>query len=345
MAQKRTRCVHLDQLKSFNLFTAFGEDGKMKALRPNLQDLETDEDEDENIEDIKAKLSGRNKGKAKVKTAQKRKQNKYEDSDDDDEDDKVIDVTTSPTRNSNGNGVNDDSPSPPPPPEFDDKMVAEIRRNNKQAAKTLHNLDNKLRSYKMSKALAAMDNVSPVIASPSELIDLDAPITRETITVKVRSRKGLIRYENYPMNQTFEKIFTELGMSEGVERRRVRITRKGEDILQEDTPNSVSLHVADILDYVIVDGVTPALPWFSSTLTEEDYVRVTLRTREKNCKTITKKLAKIETFEEVFQAFAEVHEKPVHQLQFSFDGDDVSPTATPQDLDMSEENVIDVVVL
>eukprot|EP00057_Strongylocentrotus_purpuratus_P029736 XP_011684210.1 PREDICTED: NFATC2-interacting protein [Strongylocentrotus purpuratus] len=343
MAHKRPMSVHVDELKSFNLFSAFGADGRLKVPRPTAQDLESDEEED--LEDLKAKLSGPSKGKGKAKTAQKKKQKKKKYDDSDDDDDEVVDLLASPPRKAYENLVNGDSPSPPPPPEFDDQMVAEIRRKNRGAAQTIHNLESRMRSYQMSKAIAAMDNVSPVKNSPSEFIDLNAAIARETITIKVRSRKGLLRFEDYPMNQTFEKIFTELGVSEGVEGRRVRITRKGDNLLHEDTPSSINLHIADILDYVIVDGVTPAIVWYSTTLTEEDYVRVTLRTREKNCKTITKKLAKMETFETVFQAFSELHNKPIHQLHFSFDGDDVAPTATPQDLDMSEENVIDVIIL
>ena len=62
-----------------------------------------------------------------------------------------------------------------------------------------------MRSYQMSKAIAAMDNVSPVKNSPSEFIDLNAAIARETITIKVRSRKGLLRFEDYPMVRFFFK--------------------------------------------------------------------------------------------------------------------------------------------
>ena len=41
MAHKRPMSVHVDELKSFNLFSAFGADGRLKVPRPTAQDLES----------------------------------------------------------------------------------------------------------------------------------------------------------------------------------------------------------------------------------------------------------------------------------------------------------------
>ena len=52
-----------------------------------------------------------------------------------------------------------------------------------------------------------------------------------------------------------------------------------------------------------------------------------------------------DTLSKVMTAFAAVLEVPVSQLQFTFDGDPVSPDKTPNDLDMDNDDIIDARLL
>ena len=47
----------------------------------------------------------------------------------------------------------------------------------------------------------------------------------------------------------------------------------------------------------------------------------------------------------VMTAFAAALEVPVSQLQFTFDGESVSPDQTPSDLDMEHDDIIDARLL
>lgn len=56
-------------------------------------------------------------------------------------------------------------------------------------------------------------------------------------------------------------------------------------------------------------------------------------------------MSQTDTLGKVMTAFAAVLEVPVGQLQFTFDGDPVSPEQTPSDLDMDHDDIIDARLL
>lgn len=47
-------------------------------------------------------------------------------------------------------------------------------------------------------------------------------------------------------------------------------------------------------------------------------------------------------FERLFKMYAERNKVEVKKLVFSFDGDKISPTATPDSLEMEENDIIEV---
>lgn len=56
-------------------------------------------------------------------------------------------------------------------------------------------------------------------------------------------------------------------------------------------------------------------------------------------------LSQADALRKLMTAFAAVLEVPVSQLQFTFDGDPVSPDQTPNDLDMDNDDIIDARLL
>ncbi|XP_071502068.1 NFATC2-interacting protein-like [Diadema antillarum] len=342
MAQKR-RKADLSNVPTCNLFSAFTDDGVLKARTFNIDSLDSDEEED--IEELKARIQNTSQSHitsskdGKMSRAKKRRN--YSNNDDDDDDDDVVTILSPSTGAENPTTTrNRDSPSPPPPTQLDDMTVMRIQQNSRRAVQVFRNLESQVSNYHVTKAISEMEGImSPVMTSPTELVeDAHTPGPRETITVKVRTRVGLTRYEKYPMDQSFGAIFEDLARLSSVEKKCIRVTRKGEDVSETDTPRNISLHVADILDYVVVDGQAAAISY--SLLDEEDFVMIRIRTREKNSG-VTKRIAKMEPIGRVLEEFAASQKTTINSFRFMFDGEVITPDSTPQDLDMSEENVID----
>ena len=64
-----------------------------------------------------------------------------------------------------------------------------------------------------------------------------------------------------------------------------------------------------------------------------------------DCNTLFPPCLQTDALGKVMTAFAAALEVPVSQLQFTFDGDRVSPDHTPTDLDMDHDDIIDARLL
>ncbi|KAL9981634.1 hypothetical protein ACROYT_G010366 [Oculina patagonica] len=230
------------------------------------------------------------------------------------------------------------SPSPPPPcPELSTATL--IRIHQRQAKnKKLRELDNVLDNLKKSA-----DNTwsSPDSLRPHSVINLDdsyglpSPSERN-ITVKVRTRSGIKRF-NMKAAEPFGQIISALARQEGVTEDKIMLSLSDINILGYDTPISIHLSVADIIECVVVD--TPVVDKMEED--EENKIEIKVQGNDADSKK-TFKVLKTDPLEKLMTAYCEFRKLPRSRLKFSFDGEVLKGGETPDQLDMEDEDVIDV---
>jgi len=229
------------------------------------------------------------------------------------------------------------SPSPPPCPELSRATL--IRINQRQANnKKLRELDNVLDALKKSA-----DNSwsSPDRVLQGSVINLDdsyglpSPSERN-IVVKVRTRSGMRRFTMKAV-ESFGKIISQLAAEEGVTEDKIMLSLSDTNILGYDTPSSIHLSVADIIECVVVDAPVAD----KEEENEENTIEVKFQGNDPDSKK-TFKASKTDPLEKLMAAYCEFRKLPRSRLKFSFDGDELKGGETPEQLDMENEDVIDV---
>ncbi|CAH1231425.1 NFATC2IP [Branchiostoma lanceolatum] len=135
-----------------------------------------------------------------------------------------------------------------------------------------------------------------------------------------------------------EKILRSMSEREGAPIDRVLLVLRDYTIQQADTPQSIGLHIADIIDCSISNA---------SMAVEEEEVASTegkheLKIQGKERRTEkTFSVDKSEELLRIMQEYAAFRELPLNRLVFKFDGDVISPNDTPEDLDMEGGETID----
>ncbi|CAH1231428.1 NFATC2IP [Branchiostoma lanceolatum] len=235
------------------------------------------------------------------------------------------------------------SPPPPPPMSFDSLLndVGRLRatKARKGTEKILRGVDAALKVVRRTDEPAGLSSPSTISLDCSGLASPSTPVDRE-ITVKVRSRSsgaGVHRI-NMRMSEKFEKIFRSMSEREGAPIDRVLLVLRDYTIQQADTPQSIGLHIADIIDCSISNA---------SMAVEEEEVASTegkheLKIQGKERRTEkTFSVDKSEELLRIMQEYAAFRELPLNRLVFKFDGDVISPNDTPEDLDMEGGETID----
>ncbi|XP_033628344.1 NFATC2-interacting protein-like isoform X1 [Asterias rubens] len=330
--QKRHITLPMAEIKPCNIYSS----AAYSIVRPSLDDLQ---DSDE--EDCSYNTQHNKKKKRPTRRNKKPSRGVYFDSDDDDfrcNGERTPSKKTSST-------VSLDSPcSPPPPPDLGSPMQRPLA-HDKVTSHLLRKINVTLTNVRcVQNEFSSDDAFSPLSRTPRgslSVIDIDAPQpprTRNSITVKVRSKFGLHRYQ-LAMTESFSTIITEIAELEGASRDCVKLTRVGHDkeITEFDTPQSINLHIADIIDCLIVDP--PSLPG------SQDTVEVTLQGMEKNS-SMTTITSRTDPLERIMAEYSTFCGHPVAKLRFSFDGETIKPSDTPELLDFEEDtNMIDVHIL
>ncbi|XP_078598702.1 NFATC2-interacting protein-like isoform X1 [Branchiostoma floridae x Branchiostoma japonicum] len=236
------------------------------------------------------------------------------------------------------------SPSPPPPPSFDTLLhdVGRLRatKARKGTEKVLRGVDAALQTVRRTAEPAGLSSPSSFSLDSSGLASPVTPVDRE-ITVKVRSRSsgaGVHRI-NMRMSERFEKLFQCMSEREGAPTDRVLLVLRDYTIQQTDTPQSIGLHIADIIDCSISNASMAVEEEEEETSTEG---KLELKIQGKERKT-EKSFAvdKSEKLQRIMQEYADFRQLPLSRLHFKFDGESVSPDDTPEDLDMEGGETID----
>lgn len=230
--------------------------------------------------------------------------------------------------------------SPSPPPCSTLSAAALSRLNQRQAGN--RELDNVLANLKRSTASSWS---SPDTHRPPSVISVDSlddsyglPSPSErNVVVKVRTRSGIRRF-TMKAAEPFGKIISQLAEQEGVTEDKIMLSLKDINIVGYDTPVSVKLSVADIIECVVVKT-----PLMTDSIEEEEANKINIKVQGNDADSKkTFQVLKTEPLEKLMKAYCEFRRLKRSKLKFVFDGDELSGSETPVDLDMEDEDVIDV---
>jgi len=230
------------------------------------------------------------------------------------------------------------SPSPPPPcPELSTATLIKINQRQANNRKR-RELDNVLDALKKSA-----DNSwsSPDSVLQGSVINLDdsyglpSPSERNVV-VKVRTRSGIRRF-TMKAAESFGKIISQLAAQEGVTEDKIMLSLSDINILGYDTPISIHLSVADIIECLVLDAPVAD----REEEDEENTIEIKVQGNDPDSKK-TFKVTKTDPLEKLMAAYCEFRNLPRSRLKFLFDGDELKGGETPEQLDMENEDVIDV---
>ncbi|XP_038074758.1 NFATC2-interacting protein-like [Patiria miniata] len=321
-----------------NIYSHAAESLKLPEINENIADSDDVDDEELHIQPINKK-----KRHVKKRSARNKKPSRpiYLDSDDEES----LNYPGTPKTSTHIGSV--DSPCSPPPP-FDPASVAQrLPVPDRETSMVLRSINvalTNVRCIQSEVSSQSDDAFSPASRTPGgsiAIIDVDSsPPTRRvrnSITVKVRSRNGIQRFP-LQMSDAFSKVFDEIASREGVRRACVRLTRHGQDVSEFDTPRSMDLHIADIIDCLIVEPE-------SVVTAPEQIVEVTIQGMEKKS-TRTTTIRRNDSLQTLMEEYSTFCGQPLHRIKFTFDGDVIRPMDTPTSLDFEEDtNTIDAIFM
>ncbi|XP_077259967.1 DNA repair protein Rad60 isoform X3 [Temnothorax americanus] len=140
-------------------------------------------------------------------------------------------------------------------------------------------------------------------------------------------------------HDSFKGIFEYYADLEKVSVNEVLIMKKDQIINPTDTPASLKLSIIDILDGGIVNPGMNTLSQDESN--DEDVCTIKVQTANKK-QSLTIPLKKDEQFKRLFANCAEQLNVKEEELKFYFDGEQISPTDTPESLDLEGEACVDL---
>ncbi|XP_064612837.1 NFATC2-interacting protein-like [Liolophura sinensis] len=223
------------------------------------------------------------------------------------------------------------SPTPPPSPPSSPKTLYpstvgnKLSTNVRNAIKFLHS--------------PHLTDYTP-LEDQDLIFDGEEPAdTVRKMMVKVRSRSGIQRF-SLKMTETFKRIFSEMAEHEGVKEGQIVMFRREESIRPAHTPESLSLHVADIIDCRI-GGEADMNESLDCSLVE-NVITIFIQGKDSRSKTAIK-MRKDDPLETGLQKYCKQSGATMETMSLVFDGDVVSVNQTPDDLDMEDGDCIDVI--
>lgn len=228
-----------------------------------------------------------------------------------------------------------DRPITPPP-----DVPLEISNYRSQGLKLTRDVDSKLKSL---HEVTQQDQSPYSVTGWSDVVIVDqntpSPCERK-ITVRIRTSHGVERFP-IRMSDQFDGIIRELASKQGVPVETILLSfadKEGNQLTLKgsDTPSSVNLSYANIIDCIIVSSAPREL-----LEDEENVVNIKIQGSQANTVKLFKAF-KNEELGSVMQQYADFRELPLAKIKFLFDGEVITANQTPDDLEMDEDNVIDV---
>lgn len=231
------------------------------------------------------------------------------------------------------------SPSPPPCPTLSESTLHKINQRHMRNPR-LRELDNIIDNLKKSTSGSPFDSHRPSSVINVDTLDdsfgLPSPSDRNVV-VKVRTRSGIRRF-SMKAAEPFGKIISQLAEQEGVTEDKIMLSLSDINIVGYDTPISIKLNVADIIECVVVN-----VPLMTDGIDAEntDKINIKVQGNDANLKK-SFQVSKTEPLDKLMTAYCQFRKLPRSRLKFHFDGDEITGSDTPVDLDMEEDDVIDV---
>ncbi|XP_043278028.1 uncharacterized protein CG4449 [Venturia canescens] len=162
------------------------------------------------------------------------------------------------------------------------------------------------------------------------------------VDVKIKwMSKGIVRLE-LRKHETFEKVFKHFADEEGVSEKQILLTLGNREILKKDTPASIDLKVIDFLEGGLVSA-NVANERNSNDNCKVKLCRVKVQMAASKQK-IEVDLKMDEAFEKVVSSVAEKLNVEPSRIKLEFDGDTISPSDTPESLDLEDQVCVDLYI-
>ncbi|XP_067649641.1 NFATC2-interacting protein-like [Haliotis asinina] len=227
------------------------------------------------------------------------------------------------------------SPTPPPTPDstvtHKSTRTRRMNRNMKKALKTLEGMKDTIRVHSSS------EDEDLVIVS-----HLCSPTPETTsMTAKIRYKSKIYKYSMMKAD-TFQSIKTRLAGDIDVEEDHLFLMLADRNILPTDTPISIGLHIADILDcHLYSPGV---LDMLEEDIPARDAISLYVQCSNRKNKVLIK-ISKHQALRKLMSTYATKVKTELSYLKFMFDGEDISPSMTPEMLEMEDMDTIDAIEL
>lgn len=206
----------------------------------------------------------------------------------------------------------------------------------KKGGKRKKNNRGYVRTQKTSKALAKLETAKNRTSDSEDesdsdeitVLDGDKMITSNMITVKIRWKHQIKRFQantSEPLGVMFDRFSKMVGSSSSL----ILFYLDGKALNRNETLGSVGVDVTSIVEARL------------NLMTEVPLIQVKLQTKEKRNEQILK-IKPSEKFRSMMEKYAAMTKSDISKIKFFFDGEEIDPDSTPDDLELEGGECIDV---
>ncbi|XP_041348108.1 NFATC2-interacting protein-like [Gigantopelta aegis] len=234
-------------------------------------------------------------------------------------------ISNVPTRTSQ-------SPSPPPPP----RIVREKKRTKKMKT-AIKKLD-AARNILQGSVVEDNDDDDDVV-----LLEESPVQEKQNMVVMVRYKETVHRF---PMKRWDPFCYTMAKLAEvlHVPQNQVVLLLKDKTVSSSDTPASVNLHIADIIDCHVYAAKPLEPEDDEAEISDPDIISLCVQCLSSKSR-VTVSTNRYQPLRTLMVKFAVMKKIELSYLRFQFDGEDLLPSATPESLDMEDGDCIDAIEL
>ncbi|CAE1283310.1 unnamed protein product [Acanthosepion pharaonis] len=231
-------------------------------------------------------------------------------------------------------------PSPPPPVVANPvrtRSFSKITQNLKKIQSSIQKLDKVLNSDPCD--IQCLDDSVIIVDDDDkeeENITSSPDAFSREIVVMVKIGSEIKRF---PMNKTdtFCNLFSYLAQEKKVPDTRLMLLLNEKTIHQNETPASIQLQVADIIDCLITEEEDPEE---FSERTGPNVISLVIQSSINQKSKKTMRIGKFEMLQGIIDLYAKQHKLQAADLKLRFDGEIVDTSQTPADLDMEDEDSV-----
>ena len=272
------------------------------------------------------------------------------------------------------------SPSPPPPPDLNVSAPIEEacrgggggrrgrggrKKSKRKSAVATGGLKTTAKANKGLKAVQQLRSLHAQMQYQTHTQDVMtnlqammhdenlAPTKEDEIVLKIRSPAGVQRLKQ-GKRESLVKTFAKMAEIENCDASRIVMTFEDREVKRTDSPASLNLTIADILECLVLRDAEGGGGASSQDGTEEEEgggetdgtIRLKIQSLDsKTGKFIVVKVKPDAPLSEMMATAAEeMAVEDRSKLIFRFDGDVIDPGSTAEDLDMEDDDCVDVVM-